>query len=136
MRHRRRHEQRRSRMSMRLDVESETDVPSDETSDSSDCDESRSSDPSPFPTILTRQQSTEIDKKIARFIIFGNHEFDCVEEPDFRDLIKYIAPGYKPMGRKVISDRLVLDLFEEQKSRVKKVCYVTLTVKIKKFCNF
>ena len=76
--------------------------------------------------MITREQCNELDKRVARFVILGNHEFDIVEEQEFRDLMQYAVPGWKPMGRKLISDRLVIEMFEEQKLRVKQVMLILL----------
>ena len=72
-------------------------------------------------TSISRPQHDWIDKLLERWVILNNHEFDIVEEQEFKDLLKYLCPAYQIPGRSMTGGRLLTELHHEIKKEVENV---------------
>ena len=57
---------------------------------------------------ISLSKSNAIDLQITKFILKHFHPFSIVEETEFRNLIKMLAPNYTIPSRKTISNSLLL----------------------------
>lgn len=85
------------------------------------------------PTIGTaapidQQQCKRLDFLLAKWVITQGHEFNIVEEPEFRELIAALQPQYQLPSRKVIAGTLLDDVYGHYEGRVKKVRYSFLSI--------
>jgi len=69
------------------------------------------------PISLTKSKA--IDLQITKFIVKHFHPFSLVEETEFRNLIKMLAPNYTVPSRKTISNSLLLQMYQSVLEKVK-----------------
>lgn len=69
------------------------------------------------PISLTKSKA--IDLQITKFIVKHFHPFSLVEETEFRNLIKMLAPNYIVPSRKTISNSLLIQMYESVLEKVK-----------------
>jgi len=75
---------------------------------------------------MTLSISKAIDAQITKFIVKHFHPFSHVEETEFQNLIKMLAPNYVIPSRKTISNNVLLQMYENTLENVKKdLCDVT-----------
>lgn len=68
--------------------------------------------------VKTPQSSKEvIDKQIARAIYATNCSFRSIEHPQVKKAIALLRPGYPPPSRKEVSDRLLDEVYQEEKEK-------------------
>lgn len=84
---------------------------------------SNSSTQSNITQFMTRpisiSKSKAIDLQITKFIVKHFHPFSLVEETEFRNLIKMLAPTYTIPSRKTISNSLLTQMYENVSEKVK-----------------
>lgn len=68
---------------------------------------------------ISLSKSKAIDLQITKFILKHFHPFSIVEETEFRNLIKMLAPNYTMPSRKTISNSLLLQMYESTLEKVK-----------------
>jgi len=64
-------------------------------------------------------KSKAVELQITKFILKHFHLFTIVEETEFRNLIKMLAPNYTMPSRKTISNSLLLQMYESTLEKVK-----------------
>ena len=67
------------------------------------------------------RQCEYIEALICEWIMFNHHEFNIVEQPEFKKLLKYLLPAYEAPGREVIGGRLMNELKQRTENKVHKV---------------
>lgn len=68
---------------------------------------------------ISLSKSKAIDLQITKFILKHFHPFSAVEETEFRNLIKMLAPNYTMPSRKTISNSLLPQMYESILEKVK-----------------
>lgn len=68
---------------------------------------------------ISHSKSKAIDLLITKFILKHFHPFSIVEETEFRNHIKMLAPNYTMPSRKTVSNSLLLQMYESTLEKVK-----------------
>lgn len=68
---------------------------------------------------ISLSKSKAIDLQITKFIVKHFHSFSLVEETEFRNLIKMLAPNYIVSSRKTVSNSLLIQMYESVLDKVK-----------------
>lgn len=63
---------------------------------------------------MNASEKKEIDLAVAKFVFGCNIPFSVVDSIHFKDLLQKLRPSYQSPGRKVISNRLLDDVYEEE----------------------
>ena len=59
------------------------------------------------------RKNQEIEEKLARAIFSLNLAFNCVDNPEFRDFINFVAPNFKIPSRKKLSTTLLENEYQK-----------------------
>jgi len=87
--------------------------------------------------LATARKTKHFEWQVLKMIAKGNHAFRIVEEPGFKILIEMATeyPGYKLPQRKTISNRVLNNVYEECKARVREslckayaICLTTMDI--------
>lgn len=68
---------------------------------------------------ISLSKSKTIDLQITKFIVKHFHPFSLIEEIEFRNLIKMLAPNYTIPSRKTLSNSLLLQMYESVLQKVR-----------------
>ncbi|XP_050064545.1 E3 SUMO-protein ligase ZBED1-like [Aphis gossypii] len=69
---------------------------------------------------LSISKSKAIDQQQTKFIVKHYHPFSLVEESEFCNLIKMLAPNYSMPSRKTVSNNLLLQVYNDTFQKVSK----------------
>ncbi|CAI6353002.1 unnamed protein product [Macrosiphum euphorbiae] len=69
---------------------------------------------------LSISKSKAIDQQITKCIVKHYHPFSLVEETEFRNLIRMLAPNYSIPSRKTVSNNLLLQVYNDTFQKVSK----------------
>lgn len=69
---------------------------------------------------LSISKSKAIDQQLTKFIVKHYHPFSLVEESEFCNLIKMLAPNYSMPSRKTVSNNLLLQVYNDTFQKVSK----------------
>lgn len=69
---------------------------------------------------LSISKSKAIDQQITKFIVKHYHPFSLVEETEFRNFIRMLAPNYSIPSRKTVSNNLLLQVYNDTFQKVSK----------------
>lgn len=72
---------------------------------------------SSFIVRTSKSTKLEIDKQIARAVYATNSSFNCMEQPEVRKAISLLRPGYVPPSRYDVSNRLLDEIYNEEKNK-------------------
>lgn len=78
---------------------------------------------SQFVIRTNRSDKEEIDKQIARAIYATNSSFTFIEQPEVKKAIALLRPGYVPPSRHDVANRLLTEVYNEEKSK----CFKSLS---------
>lgn len=78
---------------------------------------------SSFVIRTSKSDKEEIDKQIARALYATNSSFTCIEQPEVKKAIALLRPGYVPPSRYDVSNRLLAEVYNEEKSK----CFKSLS---------
>lgn len=78
---------------------------------------------SSFVIRTSKSDKEEIDKQIAKALYATNSSFTCIEQPQVKKAIALLRPGYVPPSRHDVSNRLLTEIYNEEKS----TCFKSLS---------